>query len=588
MPITTIAKAISAELAQLGLSGDAAEIKPSQRPELGQFQLNAAMALAKILKKPPRAIAEDLAAKLKAFAELRDVRIDGPGFINFSLDDRHLAAAVAAQAADARQGVPAQPAPAEKIVLDYGGPNVAKAMHVGHLRSAIIGDTLRRLATFIGHTVVADVHLGDWGLPMGMVLLEIMARHPAVETMPVGDLDAKGPQFTIDELNDIYPAAAAKCRADEALMARARELTHQLQSGDERLTRLWTAITGLSIAAAKAEFDRLRVSFDLWHGEAHVHSRLETMIAALKANGGTVQDAGAWIIDVAEEGDTTTVPPLILEKSEGGVMYAGTDLATIADRVDTINPDRVLYVVDQRQHLHFEQVFRAARRIGLVKNGRPGLEHIGFGTVNGPDGKPFKTRAGGVLKLSDLIDQAKAAAYARFDELGLAGDLTDAERGEAASRLAVATIRFADLQNNRRSDYIFNLERFSAAEGRTGPYLCYSAVRAGAIIRKAAAEKGAKPGTIDRLDSDAQRALALTLLAFPTAVASAFDKRLPNLLCEHLFGLAQAFNTFYTQHHILSEPDAGRQAALLALTAAVEAQLRLGLELLGIEVPAKM
>lgn len=584
-------KRLSTEIAacclQAGLPAQDIEVLRSQRSDLGQFQINAAMTLTKVLRRPPRAIAEEIAAQLRELPHLRDVRVDGPGFINFSLTESFLSETLGAIATDPRQGIAAPAVAPGRVVLDYGGPNVAKAMHVGHLRSAIIGDTLRRLSVFLGYDVVADIHLGDWGLPMGMVIGEIFERFPELQSADPDMIAHEWSGLSIDALNEIYPAASARCKSDAAVLERARQLTVALQAGEPASQAIWKRITAVSIEAARHEFGRLNAQFDLWQGESHVHGRLLALIAALRKTDVTEVSDGALVIRVPDSAGNEDIPPLILEKSEGGVMYAGTDLAAIADRVETLDPDFILYVVDQRQHLHFEQVFRAAARIGLTKAGRPALEHVGFGTINGPDGKPFKTRSGGVLKLGDLIDQGAAAAKARFGEMGVSGDLSGEEVDELAGRLSIATIRFADLANNRRSDYVFNLERFSAAEGRTGPYLCYGVVRACAILRKAA-ERGILPGRIGGLSTEAEQALALQLLAFPSAVNAAWDKRLPSILCDHLFELGQLFNAFYHQQHILSEPDAGRQGSLLALTAAVEAQMRLGLTLLGIDAPTRM
>ncbi|MEA2874252.1 MAG: arginyl-tRNA synthetase [Hyphomicrobiales bacterium] len=567
----------------------AALVTSSRRPEFGQFQTNSAMAIAKLYGQPPRKIAEAVSRKLAELGYLRDIAIEGPGFINFSVTDGYLREQFRGQLSDSRHGVPAPTFGSTKtVVLDYGGPNVAKAMHVGHLRSAIIGDTLRRISTFLGNKTIADVHLGDWGLPMGMVLSEIRRRYPDLphftgpanvdQSVPVG--------LTIDELNELYPAAAARCSSDEASLLEARRLTKRLQNGDPGLRSLWQYIVDISVASARQEFARLNVEFDLWRGESHVHRRLEKLISEVEASGLAERDLGALVIHLGRPEDDHEIPPLIIEKSDGAVMYAGTDLATIAERVAELHPDLILYVVDQRQRVHFEQVFRAAEKLNLIHDGRPACEHIGFGTVNGPDGKPLKTRAGGVLKLSDLINQATDAARARLHEVGFSA--RGGEEFEVAARqIGVATIRFADLANNRTSDYIFNLEKFSAAEGRTGPYLCYSAVRARAIQDKA-----------DRRDmslevpvapsSDVERNLIVLLLSFGDAVLNSFNKRLPSILCEHLFDVAQAFNTFYHQIRVLNEPDADRRQSLLAIISGVDRQIRLGLSLLGIDAPQKM
>jgi arginyl-tRNA synthetase len=437
----------------------------------------------------------------------------------------------------------------------------------------------------LGYSAIADVHLGDWGLPMGIVLGELLDREPGLSTMNPQAIASEWVPPTIDDLNEVYPAGSAKCRSDPELMTRARALTAQLQAGDENLTAIWRRIVAISVAASERDFARLNVRFDLWQGESHAQDKLTGLIASARQQGVAETSEGALVIRLPKADGTDDLPPLILEKSQGGVMYAGTDLATIADRVETLAPDSILYIVDQRQHLHFEQVFRAAECLGLVTKQRPHLEHVGFGTINGLDGKPLKTRTGGVLRLSDLQDQVVAVCQQRCLELTAVHSPQELE--QVAERLAVAVIRFADLSNNRRSDYIFNVERFSELEGRTGPYLCYVLARATAILRKAD-EAGRIPGAIAALETPIEQALALRLLAFPDVIASAYEKRLPNLLCDHLFDLGQKFNSFYNQVHVLSETDRNRQGAMLGLVAVVAAQMRLGLSLLGIDPPERM
>lgn len=545
------------------------------------------MTLAKTLRRPPREIAGQIVAALAGISYLTNLRVDGPGFVNVSLTADYLARTLDTLATDPRQGLPDLGRRRGMVLLDYGGPNVAKAMHVGHLRSAIIGDTLRRLALFLGYSVVADVHLGDWGLPMGIVLGELLDRDLRLASMNPEEIVGEWATPTIDDLNELYPMGSARSRSDPAFLIRARTLTARLQAGDASLLAMWRRIVAVSMATSEQDFARLNVHFDLWHGESRAHDRLTKLITSARQQGVAEMSEGALVIRLPKGDGTEDLPPLILEKSQGGVMYAGTDLATIADRVETLAPESILYVVDQRQHLHFEQVFQAARRLGLVKEQRPHLEHVGFGTINGLDGKPLKTRAGGVLRLSDLLDQVVAVCRQRFADLGLSVVLSPAELEKAVESVAVAVIRFADLSNNRRSDYVFNVERFSALEGRTGPYLCYTLSRATAILRKAA-EVGRGPGTIAALKTPIEEKVGLRLLAFPDAVISAYDKRLPNILCDHLFDLGQTFNSFYHQTHVLSEPDQDRQTAMLGLVAAVEAQIRLGLGLLGIDPPERM
>ena len=574
--------------AKAGLDASTVQVEPSHRPDLSQFQCNAALTLAKATRQPPRAVANAVLPHLAALPELRDVRVDGPGFINFSMSDAFLTAEVEKLRADPRLGS-AKEITAQSILIDYGGPNVAKAMHVGHIRSGIIGDALERLGKFLGHQVIGDVHLGDWGLPMGMLIAEIKRRWPH---LPYFDPDFPDsfpdePPVGVDELNELYPQAAARCAEDEDALKEARLATARLQQGDPGYRALWQSFVNASVTAIREEFDLLGVGFDLWYGESRVEGRMQPLIESLEQRGIAERDEGALVIKVARDTDNKPMPPLILEKGDGGVTYAATDLATIGARVEEVDPDLLLYVVDQRQHLHFDQVFRAAEKAGLIRDGRPRCEHIGFGTINGPDGKPFKTRAGGVMRLKDLVSLAIDAARERLDEIGLAEDIAPAEREEIANLIGIATIRFADLSNHRQSDYIFNLEKFSRFEGKTGPYMCYAAVRAGSILAKAA-EQGLSEGELIEPISEQARILYLSLLDFGRVVATAFDKRAPNILCDHIYDLAQKFNSLYHQHHILSEGDPAVRGALLSLTRLTRDQLRLSLLLLGIRVPARM
>jgi arginyl-tRNA synthetase len=563
-----------------------AGVTPSNRPDLGQFQSNGALAVAKSLKRNPREIAERIRATLLArhAAELRDVSLAGPGFVNISLTDGFLAAHLNRLTEDERLGVARKPA--ETVILDYGGPNVAKPMHVGHLRAAIIGDALRRLFLFVGDRALGDVHLGDWGLPMGQVIAEVARRQPNLpyfEPVPSGRYPRESP-VTLEDLEEIYPVASAACKSDPARLQEARAITAELQAGRPGYRALWRHFVEVSIAAMQRDYGALGVHFDLWKGEADVHDLIQPMIDGMTARAIAEESEGALVVRVAEPDDKHEVPPLILTKSDGAVMYGTTDLATIVDRVRSHDPDLILYVVDQRQHLHFEQVFRAARRAGLM--GRAQTEHLGFGTMNGPDGKPFKTRAGGVMKLQDLIAMATEEATKRLTEAGLAADYPADERQAIASLVGIAALKFADLSNHRTSNYIFDLERFTRFEGKTGPYVQYAAVRIKSLLRKAT-EQGDSPGRL-LPPTDIERPLALLLGRLPDAVAAAHSRRAPNELCEFGFSLAQEFSRFYSACHILSETDADLRASRLRLAELTLRELELVLSLLGIEVPERM
>jgi arginyl-tRNA synthetase len=580
-----------------GLSREFGQVQDSDRPDLAQFQCNGALAAAKAAKHGlglpegrtgganPRAIAEKVAARLKRSPLFADVAIAGPGFINLKLTDAALQIRLQSMAADPASGR-AKSGEGKRAVIDFGGTNVAKPMHVGHLRASIIGDSLQRLFRANGWSVVSDVHLGDWGLPIGQLISELALRRPE---LPYFDPKQKGPYpdespVTMEDLEELYPQASAACKADPARAEAARIATAELQAGRPGYRALWRHFVKVSEVGLKREFDSLGVHFDLWKGEADVDPLIPPMIEKLKAQGLAVEDEGALIVDVGEPGDTKEVPPLILLKKDGAALYGTTDLATIVDRVTEHDPDLILYVVDQRQHGHFEQVFRAAYKAHL--NGRAELEHIGFGTVNGPDGKPFKTRAGGVMKLFDLIAMATAEAEKRLVEQGLAANYPAEERAAIAKAVGLAAIKFADLANHRQSNYIFDLERFTRFEGKTGPYLQYAAVRIQSILRRAREEGHASAAPVVR--SEAERQLALKLLALPETLILAEAKRAPNALCDFAFQLAQSFSRFYTEHHILSEPDAALRAARLGLCQLTLTTLQRTLDLLGITVPERM
>ncbi len=554
-------------------------VQVSDRPDLAQFQCNGALAAAKAAKANPRAIAEKIVARLKADARFAKVEIAGPGFINLDLTD---------EALDGRMAVRKELSAAngKTVLIDFGGPNVAKPMHVGHLRSSVIGDCLQRLFRANGWHVVSDIHLGDWGLQMGQLISEVEVRGVA----PIYfDANFKGPYpdqspVTMEDLEEMYPAASAACKADPARLDAARRATVELQDGRPGYRALWRHFVTVSEAGLEREFTSLGIRFDLWKGESSVHDLIAPMLEDLKARGLAEMNEGALIVPVAREDDKKPVPPLLLVKSDGGVLYGTTDMATVIERTREQNPDLVLYVVDHRQHGHFEQVFRAAGKAGL--NGKAELEHVGYGTMNGADGKPFKTRAGGVMKLYDLIAMAVVEAKSRLAEQGLGSDYSPDERETIAKQIAIATIKFADLSNHRTTDYIFDLERFSKFEGKTGPYLQYAAVRIQSILRRAQGE-GHAPG-VPGIHSPEERVLALQLLSLGDAMAAAEQKRAPNILCDYAFTLAQNFSRFYAAHHILSESDAGLRASRLGLCARVLEVMTATLGLLGIAVPERM
>ncbi|HFB54659.1 MAG TPA: arginine--tRNA ligase, partial [Hellea balneolensis] len=512
--------------------------------------------------------------------------IAGPGFINITPISALYTRRVNELNASERTGA-GRADPPQKIVVDFGGPNVAKPMHVGHLRSSVIGDSLQRLLRYRGHEVVSDIHLGDWGLQMGHLITELQDEQPDLPYFDENIVDgfpAEAP-VTIEDLARLYPQASVKAKEDPARMERSRTATSALQAGRAGYRALLDHFIAVSIAALKKDFGALGVHFDLWKGEAAVDPLIQPMIEKFKKDGYTEESDGALIIRVAEETDKKDLPPLILVSRSGAALYATTDLATIQDRRDNLHPDSILYVVDFGQSSHFEQVYRAADKTGLFP--RAGLEHIKFGTVNGKDGKRFRTRAGGVMRLSDLLTQAHDAAAARLSEAGLAQDMSDEERADVARMVGLAAIKFSDLQNVRTTNYIFDLERFTAFEGKTGPYLLYAAVRIKSLLRKAKT-MGVSAGNIDPA-TQAEQQLVLAIDGFDRALEQAEKKRMPHIICDHVYHVAQRFSKFYADCPVLADSvDDSVKASRLALAELTLRQLEIGLTLLGIETPQRM
>ena len=579
-----LSEAASAAFVAAGLDGDLGRVTVSDRPDLADFQCNGALAAAKAAKANPRVLAEQVAAVLKADPRLASVEIAGPGFINLVLTDAELTRRAQEIAADPRLGAARVEAP-RRVVVDYGGPNVAKPMHVGHLRASIIGESLKRLFRHRGDQVWGDAHFGDWGFQMGLLIVAVGDEQPDLPFLDEGDgpFPAESP-VTLADLERLYPLAAARAKTDPDYRDRARRATALLQAGRPGYRALWRGFVEVSRTALEREFNALDIRFDLWNGESDADPLIPDMVAELDAKGLLELDQGARIVRVAQEGDKRELPPLLVVSSEGSAMYGTTDLATILDRRRRFDPDLILYVVDQRQADHFEQVFRAARMAGYAAEG--GLEHIGFGTMNGPDGKPFKTREGGVLKLHDLIEMARDKARARLRDAGLGAELSPEAFEDTAHKVAVAALKFADLGNFRGTSYVFDLDRFMSFEGKTGPYLLYQAVRIKSVLRKAA-EQGLTPGQILVADP-AERELTLALDAYDTALSEAYGKRAPNLIAEHAYRLAQTFSKFYAACPILVAEDVKTRESRLGFAKAALEQLDSALSLLGIESPDRM
>lgn len=558
----------------------------SQRPELAQFQCNGALGAAKAAGRNPRALAEALTTRLERESMLAEISVAGPGFLNLTITDQSLASVIDTMHGDERLSI--EPVDdAQAVVVDYAGPNVAKAMHVGHIRATIIGDSIARLFTFLGHRVTRDPHFGDWGYQMGLLIAAIREEQPGLPFFDetAAEYPADSP-VTLDDLQRIYPLAAERGRNDEAFDEQARQATVELQQGNAGYRALWRHMKSVSEASQRVDFSDLGVEFDLWYGESDVRDRIEPMLDRMRERGVVERSHGAEIVQVGREDDNRDLPPLILTTSVGGFLYSTTDLATIDMRVDDLQAELILYVVDARQSDHFEQVFRAARLAEIAGN-EVALEHIKFGTMNGKDGKPFKTREGGVVRLRDLIEMVREAAASRLDEAEIAAEYPAEEREAIAHSVGIAALKFADLINNRTSDYVFDLDRFTSFEGKTGPYLQYGAVRMKSILRNAA-ERGMETGAIQSPSVEAERNLMLELVKLPEVIRRATDLRAPNHLAEYAFNLTGVFNRFYDTCHILSEPDEARRRSWLALVDTTRAALELALHLLGIAVPERM
>ena len=573
--------------ASAGYDRSYGEVRVSDRPDLCQFQCNGALAAAKQYRTNPRQIAQNVVDSVSAPDLFDGLSLAGPGFINVVLQDDFIAAHIQEVYEDDRLGCEITGTPG-RILVDYGGPNVAKPLHVGHLRAAIIGESIVRICRFVGHEVIGDVHLGDWGLQMGLIIEGLRDRQP---DLPYFDAGYSGPYpeeppVTIGDLEELYPQASERAKSDPAFAEAARQATVDLQAGRPGYRALWRHFRDVSVDDLRQSYELLNIRFDLWLGESDTQDRIHGLIACLKAEGYARESRGALVVEVADPEDKESIPPLMLEKTDGAVLYGTTDLATIDQRVEQFRPDYILYVVDNRQQQHFRQVFKAACKTGVAPE-TTRLEHNGFGTMNGKDGKPFKTREGGIMKLKDLIELVTDHARARIETIESIREYDEDEKEHIARIVGVAALKYADLMNHRTKDYVFDLDRFSSFEGRTGPYILYAAVRIKSVLRRAE-ERGLQPDSILAPQSESERDLDLKLSELPSVVDLAFETRAPNHLCEYAFQLATAYNRFYHTHHILNEEDADRRASWLALSGVTLRVLERVLDLLGIEVPRRM
>ena len=579
--IKELEKQVEEKIEESGYEIDNFKLQVTNRPDLGEYQINDAMQLAKKYHKNPREIAEDIKEKLEELNIFTNINIAGPGFINVSLSDEFLINIIEKMSTDIESNIDKQEK--KTIVLDYGGANVAKALHVGHLRSANIGEALKRLARLLGHTVISDAHLGDYGRPLGLVILEIKKRYPNLEYFNeeyTGDYKDIELPITNKDLEEIYPIASTKAKEDEAYLEEARIITTKLQNHERGYYDIWQKIIEISKEEIKKVYDELNVYYDLWEGESNAAEYVDELIEILESKNLVEISDGAKIIDVKEDDDKSPMPPLLLVKSNGSISYETTDLATILERKKKIDPDEIWYCVDGRQQLHFEQVFRAARKANLVSDDVK-LEYIGFGTMNGKDGKPFKTRDGGVMSLKSLIDEVKKETEKRINKDIVAEENIE----ETVDKIAISTLKYADLIPFRTTDYIFDPEKFSEVEGKTGPYLLYSTVRMASLLNKAKAEKQT---TYKKVKNKTDRDIILTLLELPNVLTRSFEMKSLNEIADYLYDLTSKYNKFYSENKVLTEEDEDLKESWLVLTNTVYKANLLLLDTLGLKVPEKM
>ena len=569
-----------------GYDSSYARVTVSNRPDLCEYQCNGAMAAKKAYQKAPLLIAEDVAAAMDGSEVCEEVTAVKPGFINIKIAKPFLAEYLQQMYEDERLSSELSSEP-KTIIVDYGGPNVAKPLHVGHLRSAIIGESLKRMGRFLGHRMIGDVHLGDWGLQMGLIITELKERKPELPYFDEsfeGEYPSEAP-FTISELEEIYPAASARSKEDEDYRERALAATHELQEGRRGYMALWNHIMTVSVNDLKENYKKLDVEFDLWKKESDAQPYIPEMIQRMKEEGFAYEDQGALVVDVKEETDSKERPPCMLLKSDGASLYTTTDLATIVERMKLFQPDEILYVVDKRQELHFIQVFRCARKTGLVKPDTK-LSFLGFGTMNGKDGKPFKTREGGVMRLENLIRDIDQEMYRKIVENKSVKD-TDAEK--TAEMVGLSAIKYGDLSNQASKDYVFDTERFTSFEGNTGPYILYTIVRIKSILARYVEEGGSLQGNVLMpAASDSEKALMLETARFNSVVDNAFEEKAPHKICSYIYELSNDFNRFYHETKILTEENSGQKASWILLLDLVRRVLEECTGLLGFSAPERM
>lgn len=564
----------------------------SNRPDLCEYQCNGAMAAAKEYKCAPFMISDKIAQALAENELFESVESVKPGFINMKVSPAYLAKYVSDMKADEGRFGCDKAAHPKTIIVDYGGANVAKPLHVGHLRSAVIGESIKRIGKFMGHHMIGDVHLGDWGLQMGLIIVELKERKPDLvyyDESYTGEYPKEAP-FTISELEDIYPTASKKSKEDEAFREAAMEATSQLQAGRRGYRALLAHILDVSVTDLKKNYDNLNVSFELWKGESDAQPYIPDMVQMMKDKGFAYMSEGALVVDVKEDTDTKEIPPCIILKSDGASLYSTTDLATIVMRMQDYNPDAIIYLTDQRQSMHFVQVFRCARKTGLVG---PDVEltHIGFGTMNGKDGKPFKTRDGGVMRLEYLLDEINEEMLKKITENQKEKenlDISEEEAKQTAKTVALAAVKYGDLSNQASKDYCFDIERFTSFEGNTGPYILYTIVRIKSILKKYTAKNSLPDAPILGAHSASEKNLMLVLSRFNAMMENAYEEKAPHKICAYIYELANAFNGFYHETKILSEEDLKVQASYIGLLVLTQNILETCIDVLGFSAPDRM
>lgn len=584
--VDLIGQELAEAFEKAGYDPSYAKVTLSDRPDLCEYQCNGAMAGARAYHKAPFMIAEDVIAHLEKREWMEKVEVVKPGFINIHVNTDKTAAYLNAMKEEEELGLEKTDKP-QTIVLDYGGPNVAKPLHVGHLRSAIIGESVKRIARRMGHKVLGDIHLGDWGYQMGLIITELQERQPDLPYFQKdyeGDYPMEAP-FTIGELEEIYPAASARAKEDEEYRERALHATYLLQNGDRGCRAIWQHIMHVSVADLKKNYANLNVDFDLWKGESDAQADIPDMIRRLKEEGYAHTDQGALVIDVQKESDTKEVPPCMIQKSDGASLYGTTDLATLVQRERDYQPDQIIYVVDKRQELHFVQVFRAARKSGIVPE-ETRLRFLGFGTMNGKDGKPFKTREGGVMRLEVLISEIQEEMYKKITENRT---VEEAEARQTAGIVGLSAIKYGDLSNQASKDYVFDVDRFTSFEGNTGPYILYTIVRIKSILNKYQAE-GADPdkAVIRGTDEELTRALMLSCARYNEVIEGAYEELAPHKICAYIYDLANDFNRFYHETRILAEEDQEKKESYIALLVLTRKILETCIDMLGFEAPERM